>query len=273
MQVWSGLLLRTENEAQLAAVIGHEIAHYLERHGVERMRDQQARAAFGQFLGLFGVVGLVGQLVTLAGALAYSRGHELDADRIGLFLMQRAGYDTRAAAQVWANLLAEMRANPDRDPSRNSVLFATHPPSEERQNMLSSLAMADSAGELGTQRFIEKTAGLRLHMLEDEIRRGQYSESIVLMRRLLDANPGDAALLHYRGEAHRLRKADGDSESAMRDLNAAVASTKPLPISHRSLGFLHRSLGQHEKAREHLQQYLEMAPNAVDADMIRKETS
>ena len=39
MQVWSGLLLRVDNEAQLAAVLGHEIGHYLARHSVERLRD------------------------------------------------------------------------------------------------------------------------------------------------------------------------------------------------------------------------------------------
>jgi len=272
MQVWSGLILRMENEAQLAAVIGHEIAHYLQRHSVERMRDQQARAAFGQVLGLFGVVGLVGQLATLAGAMAYSRSHELDADKIGLVLMQQAGYDTRAAAQVWSNLLAELRANPDLDPAKNSVLFATHPPSDERQKMLSSMAVADKSGELGEQRFIEKTAGFKLQMLEDEIKRGQHSESIVLITRLLNSNPDDPPLLHYKGEAHRLRNADGDREVALTDLSAAVTKANPLPISHRSLGFLHRSMGQPEKAREHFKLYLEMAPDAVDAEMIRRET-
>ena len=120
MQVWSGLLLRMDNEAQLAAVLGHEIGHFLQRHSVERLRDMEARTAFGQFIGMFGVVGLVGQLATLAGAMAYSRDHEREADRIGLTLMRRAGYDPREAGKVWGNLLDELRATPDNDRRRTA---------------------------------------------------------------------------------------------------------------------------------------------------------
>ena len=50
MQIWSGLLLRVENETQLSAVIAHEIGHYLQRHSVEQLRDAKSRAAFGQFM-------------------------------------------------------------------------------------------------------------------------------------------------------------------------------------------------------------------------------
>jgi beta-barrel assembly-enhancing protease len=76
MQVWSGLPLRVDNEAQLAAVLGHEIGHYLQRHSVERLRDAKSRSAFGTFIGLFGAVGALGQLGMLAGQFAYSRKHE-----------------------------------------------------------------------------------------------------------------------------------------------------------------------------------------------------
>ena len=54
MQVWTGLLLRVENEAQLTAILGHEIGHYLARHSVERMRQIKSGTAVGQFLALFG---------------------------------------------------------------------------------------------------------------------------------------------------------------------------------------------------------------------------
>src|SRR6185312_709398 len=52
MQVWSGLLLRMTSEAQLAAVLGHEIGHYLARHSIERLRDAKSKSAAGQFLGI-----------------------------------------------------------------------------------------------------------------------------------------------------------------------------------------------------------------------------
>src|SRR5262245_38449643 len=93
MQVWSGLLLRTSNEAQLAAVLGHEIGHYMARHTLERLRDVKQRAAFGQFLGIafaaarIGQVGSLAQLGVMASLFSYGREQEREADRIGIELM------------------------------------------------------------------------------------------------------------------------------------------------------------------------------------------
>lgn len=271
MQVWSGLLLRTENEAQLAAVIGHEIGHYLQRHSVERLRDARTRAAFGQFMGMFGVVGLVGALAAAAGALAYSRDHEREADRIGVMLMRQAGYDARAAAQVWVNLLDEIKANPNADPAKSSVLFATHPPSEERRQTLENLALGSPAGDLGAEAFRQRIAPMRPMMLEDEIKRGQHGESIVLITRLLITDAKDTFLLHYRGEAHRLRQETGDAEFALRDFEGALQTANPQPITHRSMGYLFRAMGNPSKSTDHFRQYIALAPQAPDAELIKKE--
>ena len=111
MQVWSGLLLRMENEAQLAAVLGHELGHYLERHSVERLRDSRSRAAFAQLMGVFGIAGTVAQWGIMAGMFSFTREQEARADRLGLGLMLRAGYDPAQAARVWDNLLGEIGAS------------------------------------------------------------------------------------------------------------------------------------------------------------------
>src|SRR5690349_13670271 len=142
MQVWSGLLLRMTSEAQLAAVLGHEIGHYLARHSIERLRDAKSKSAAGQFLGILlaraGGIGAISQLALLAGMLAYSRDQEREADRIGVELMARAGYAPIEASRVWEQLLEELKAGAK---ERNeywdeSVLFKTHPPAAERQQAL-----------------------------------------------------------------------------------------------------------------------------------------
>ena len=61
-------------------------------------------------LGLFGAVGAIGQLAVLAGMFAHSRDQERSADRIGLDLMHKAGYDPSESARIWQNLLEEMKA-------------------------------------------------------------------------------------------------------------------------------------------------------------------
>ena len=183
MQVWTGLMLRSENEAQLAAVLGHEIGHYLQRHQVDRLRQVKSQTAVGQFLGVFGLVGALGQLAMAAGLLAYSRDQEREADQIGLTLMRQAGYDPAEASKVWGNLLLEAKARPDGDTSRGIPIFATHPAADERQETLKLLAAKIPGGASNAETWREKTRPFQREWLSDEIRRGQHEESIALITR------------------------------------------------------------------------------------------
>lgn len=268
MQVWSGLMLRVDNEAQLAAVLGHEIGHYLQRHSLERLRDVKSRAAFGSFLAAFGIIGAIGAIATLAGGLAFSRDHERDADRIGLQLMRRSGLDPREAALVWGNLMDELRATPGNDPAKDSILFATHPAGDERKATLDALSVG-ATGEKGTEAWRARLAPLRRGLLEDEIKRNKPYETVALMTRLLGPEPGHPDLLHCRGEALRLRGLDGDQERALADISAASAHAAAPPAAHRSLAEMHRAASRIEPARQAYRRYIDAAPGAPDADMIR----
>ena len=107
--VYTGILPITKDEAGLATVIGHEVAHAVARHGGERMTQAMAVNTVGQGLqsGLqgskygsatllaYGVVSKVGF------ELPYSRSHESEADYMGLLYMARAGYDPEAAVGFW----------------------------------------------------------------------------------------------------------------------------------------------------------------------------
>lgn len=269
MQVWTGLLLRVDNEAQLAAVLGHEIGHYLQRHTLERLRDAKSRSAFGMFLGMFGLVGLVGQMATLAGAFGFSRDQERQADQIGLTLMRQAGYDTREAAKVWDNLRLELAAVHGGDPSKRNPLFASHPGSEERGVTLRALAGADSDGHIGEAEHRRALASLQGALLDDELKRGQTGESLALLDRLIQRDPGRADLLYTRGEARRLRAADGDLDAARDDFERAITlGSEPAEV-HRSLGYLHRTREDADRARECFGRYVERAPAAPDVALIK----
>ena len=269
MQVWSGLLLRVDNEAQLAAVLGHETGHYLQRHAVERLRDAKSRSAFGIFMAPLGIIGLGIQLANLAGGMGYSRDQEREADRIGLQLMSRAGYDPREASRVWTNLLAEVSAGAG-DPAKRSPMFASHPASQERADTLGGLAAAMPAGgELGEAEFARQMAPLQPLLIDDEIQRGQYGESLVLFTRLIARSPQRADLLAARGEVYRLRGADGDADAALADLRQAVALGGEPPRVWRSLGYLQQKRQQAQEARTAFARYVELAPAAPDVDMIK----
>ena len=149
MLVWSGLMLRMENEAQLAAVLGHELGHYLERHQVEQLRAAKDRAVLSTMVGMIGGVGTVlGQIGLLAHMFAFSREHETRADRMGMRLMRHAGYDGREAAAVWDNLLAELQVTGGKEVGKRGDLFETHPTTAGRRDQLLKLA-GDAGGITG----------------------------------------------------------------------------------------------------------------------------
>jgi predicted Zn-dependent protease len=267
MQVWSGLMLRVDNEAQLAAVLGHEIGHYLQRHSVERLRDAKARSAFGTFIGLFGAVGALGQLGLLAGQFAYGREHEREADAIGVALMRKAGYDAAEAASVWENLQLEIRERPDGGSA--SPLFASHPLPEERMAALAEAAKADPGGVKNEEPWREHVKPFLHEWITEEIKRGQREESLALFTRLATSAAAPAPYLWARGEVFRLRAAQGDLDFALADyLNALAAGGAP-PEAHRGLGLVHRSRKNAAEAKASFQRYLEAAPKAPDAALIK----
>jgi beta-barrel assembly-enhancing protease len=263
LQVWSGLLLRMANEAQLAAILGHEIGHFVARHGVARLREAKKRTAVGQTVGLgltvFGWLGVavnsVAQLALSAGGAAYSREHEREADRIGLELMERAGYAPIEASRVWAQLFEEVQADPNS--MGGNPLFETHPAAEEREQLLAAAAGARE-GYRGAEAYARILAPHRAQFLRDEILRGHYSETLVLLDRL----PSDGEVLFYKGEAHRLR---GDMDEAL----AAYRSAENPPAElYRSMGLVLRRRGD-AAASQAFARYLELRPGAPDAELIR----
>jgi predicted Zn-dependent protease len=137
--VFTGLLEQVESDDELAAVIGHEIAHVLLQHANQRMSAELLRglggavAAVGTkdmddddralILAAYGVGTQVGLM------LPYSRSHESQADRLGLMIAARSGFDPRAALTFWEKMAA---ANPRSTPE----FLSTHPGYSTRMETL-----------------------------------------------------------------------------------------------------------------------------------------
>jgi predicted Zn-dependent protease len=132
--VYTGILPVTQDEASLAVVMGHEIAHAIARHGNERMSQGLMLNAAGQTLGavmgdkpglakdiFLQSYGIGSQL----GMLAYSRNHESEADKLGLVFMAMAGYDPQASIGFWERMSASGGQSPPE-------ILSTHPSDETR---------------------------------------------------------------------------------------------------------------------------------------------
>jgi predicted Zn-dependent protease len=137
-----GLVLAADNEAELAGVMAHEIAHVAARHAVENQR----KAELTQYAILIPAIifgGGLGQLIyqgggfaALLGFMRFSRGAEEEADKLGVQYMYAAGYDPTAMATMFEKLESKNK----KKPGFISKLFATHPAPPERR--AASLALA-----------------------------------------------------------------------------------------------------------------------------------
>jgi len=131
--VYTGIFPIAQTEAGLAIIMGHELGHVIARHGAERMSQQLGAELLGSALAMgfqaspyantimaaYGVTAQVGVL------LPYSRLQESEADRIGLVLAAKAGYDTQAAVGVWQRMAK-------RSGQRPPPFLSTHPTPESR---------------------------------------------------------------------------------------------------------------------------------------------
>jgi beta-barrel assembly-enhancing protease len=155
-----GLIEQADEQAELAGVLGHEIAHVTERHGIEQAEKQQRT---NLFLSLFYMLigrdpGLVEQIVIRGGAGAvfakYGRDAEREADERAVATLVAAGYDPEGMATFFEDLLREQRG----DPGRFEQWFASHPTSAER--IRNVRAIIESLGPLDEARADPRHARL-----------------------------------------------------------------------------------------------------------------
>jgi predicted Zn-dependent protease len=139
--VFTGILKVAENQDQLGAVLGHEVAHVTEQHSVERVNREMttqigvigASAVIG---GPTGTGDLISMGAQLGLSLPYGRKQESEADIVGLDYMADAGFDPRASVQLWKNMDKQSKLGPPE-------FLSTHPSSDTRiDDLISNLPEA-----------------------------------------------------------------------------------------------------------------------------------
>jgi predicted Zn-dependent protease len=163
--IYTGLFKYVRSDADLATVISHEVAHALARHAGERLSQGRLAQAGGLALGV-GLAALgagsgasqvamqgYGMGTTLGVLLPYSRIQESEADRIGLILMAKAGYDPQAAVQFWERFAAGKK-----DKAQLPQFLSTHPSDATRINSIRAL-LPEARGYYTTQKENPPQAG------------------------------------------------------------------------------------------------------------------
>jgi predicted Zn-dependent protease len=286
--VFTGLLLRMRNEAQLAGVIAHESGHFLRRHLIRSWRDMRRKSdifAFGAMIaGVGGAAGGVymGDYVRLAefgtilSLFKYSRDMEAEADAMGARLIAQAGYPPVEIANVWQQLIGEEEASAryrGKRRDRGFSLFETHPAPESRMaDLRASAAEMTVPGRTyddGRARYLNAIGPLRQTMLDDQVKLNDPGASQYLIQTL--AQDGWNGLLRfYEGEVWRLRNRRGDDIRAAQSYAAAVVYPDAPADAWRWHGISLMKAGRTGEAKAAFAKYLTMKPNAPDAAWVRQ---
>jgi predicted Zn-dependent protease len=285
--IFSGLLLRMRNEAQLAGVIAHESGHFLRRHMIRSWRDQKRKtdifAIASMVAGVGGAAGGVylgdyvqlAQLGTILSLFQYSRAMEAEADAMGVKLIAEAGYQPMEMANVWQQLIGEDTASARyrRKRRRRGSLFDTHPSPDSRMaDLRLSATEVTVPGRLydnHRQRYLRRIASIRPMMLDDQVKLNDPGASQYLIETL--AQDGWNGLLRfYEGEVWRLRNRHGDDVRAAQSYAAAVAYPDAPADAWRWHGISLMKAGRSAEARTAFNRYLTMKPDASDAAWVRQ---
>lgn len=275
-----GLLMALDNEAELAAVLGHEIVHSAASHGAKQMQRSMLLNSVVLATALLAgnekysnyIVGGAWVGTRLIGR-RYSRLAELEADKYGQEYMARAGYDPAANASLQEKFLALAG---DRKTSWLEGLFATHPPSEERlqRNRETTTRLQQdipsTARELGAERYRQKLAYLNArkdaYAAFDQAmtlaNAGDTDAALSRVDKAISAEPREARFSGLK--AHILREANRTDE-AISFYNEALQLDPAYYEYHLGRGLTYLELGEPARAKSDLKASTRLLPTATAA--------
>ena len=286
--IFTGLLLRMRDEAQLAGVIAHESAHFLLRHQIRQYRDIRRKTdilSIGAMLG--GVAGgaagvytgdltQLAQLGTILTILRYNRQLEAEADALGVKLIAEAGYDPRSMSETWDQLIGEIELSAKvrrKRPDRGYSIFSTHPAPRERMADLklsaAELTVPGRSYDRGRERYLQAIGPIRQMLLDDQVKLNDPGATQYIVETL--AKDGWNGLLRFaEGEMLRLRNQERMQQRAALSYAAAVAFPDAPADAWRWHGIFLMKQGRSTEGKAALQHYLRLAPTAPDAPFVRQ---
>lgn len=272
--IHTGMLARLDNEAQLAAILAHELTHAVNRHGLKSYRSIKNNTAFASVMAVGGggsLLGLLGAFGAISSATGYSRDLEREADAHGFQLALAAGYDPREGARVFRELQADTARSKIKEP----FFFGSHPRLAERianfDEFLAALPPERrQQGRTGTEEFaaiqpavLALNAQAALHAGDLDFARDSATQA----RRL---RADDARAVFFLAESHRRRGTDIDHAEALKLYREAVALPTPPAEAYRGLGLELQHAREHAAAAAAYRRYLELAPTAGDRGHIEE---
>ena len=270
-----GLLAALDSEAQLAAVLAHEIAHVTKRHSARMQKKAEGASMLGALIGLgvgmkapeYRDLAMQGASTLAYGAQAnYSRDHELQADKAGMKTMSRAGYDPQAAVALQEIFLRESQG---RKSDTISGFFASHPPSQERITENKATAKTLPAGgavndaeyrKAIAQLNKDKPAYQYLKEAGTAYAGKNYAQAVVLSDKAIALQPKQGLFWEMKGQSLAKQNRGKEAVAAFdRAVAAAPGFFRPLLLR----GMTQNSLGQYGPAESSILAAQKLLPTQI----------
>jgi predicted Zn-dependent protease len=275
--IHTGLLARMDNEAQLAAVLAHEITHCTRRHALRAFKHfkdrrsfltgvQQALMANKVLQKLAGNMGFTGSLAAVSG---YARELEAEADRVGMELMTRAGYNPKEARSLFDHMISEI----DLEGSEEPFFFGSRARVRERIDHLQSLSddryTRNKTAIKNTELFLAKLDQLYLDNARLDIRLGRFQAARRGVEKFLRIKPDDTRAYFLLAESYRQQGQDSDIQKALAYYNRAIILDPSFAAPHKAIGLIHYKKGQLALAKKFFESCLQLSPDTPDKAYIK----
>lgn len=279
--VQTGLLAAMENEAQLAAIIGHELSHYLNRHAYQQLVGKKSQSALGQGLGILATAlvasqtGVVdpnlmksGQVWTELVTSGYSRSHELEADEEGLRMLAAAHYEPEQSLPAFEALRID-----DDDQVNIADMWSSHPDIDSRlKNLTKDIKELPQTVEQANDSvsYYRAVGPALLANADLHHQARQYASARKDLSKYTQAFPANGEGYFRTGEAWRKQAPDGPDFGPRTDAYLSAVKNQPdFAPAYKELGMAYRQAGDSARAARYFDRYLELAPQAADAGIIR----
>ena len=275
--IHTGILSRMDNEAQLAVLLAHEMAHCTQRHSLRVLRSRQDRPAYvaaaRHALAKIAVIHELAQFLGLPGSIAavtgYTREFEAEADLVGLDLMKKANYDCREALKLFEYLKQEISEGRIEEP----FFFGTHPNVQQRMDNLTLwLAKNDQSKNTGvknTEIFQTRLQPVILDNARLDLRLGRFLIARRTVEKYLHTHPHDAKAYYLIGEILRQRGRQEDMKTAINYFESAISLDPSFSAPHKAIGLIHYKDGEKHLAQKFFESCLLLAPDAPDKAYIQ----